>query len=547
VRVRAGAATGVAAGVAGGALVIAVVTVGARAVGLARQLTFTRAAGLTCLNSVYTTANTVPNIVFEVVAGGALAAAVVPAVAAAVQQGDRAATARTVSALLTWTVLLLVPVTLLGYALTGPIVRGLLGGGGSRCSGQLVLMVATGEQMLRVFLVQVPIYGVCVVLAGVLQAHRRFLAPALAPLVSSLVVIGAYATYAVLASGHRGSLTDLSSGERAVLAWGTTAGVVALALTQLPGALRLGLPIRPTLRFPDGVAARVGGLATAAVIVVAAQQASTAVVVRLANTRGTEGALGVWTVAWTVFLLPWAVLAVPLATSAFPRLSASHAVGDETGYATLTAGVARTALLVSAVAGGALAGAAPAVARVVALGVPGPPATGALADAIVAFAPGLLGYALVAHLTRALYARSGGRAATTAAVIGWLLVVIADLVLVPAVSADDVVTALGVGNSVGMTVAGGALLLAVRRSAGPASVAGIPRAIAVSVAVGALGFAVGRGVLAIIGSGESALGSLGLGTVAGLLALVLAAGAAWALARTDVDAFAGALRRGMGR
>jgi putative peptidoglycan lipid II flippase len=247
-----------------------------------------------------------------------------------------------------------------------------------------------------------------------------------------------------------------------------------------------------------------------------------------------------------VFLLPWAVLAVPLATSAFPRLSARHAAGDEAGFATLTAGVARTALLVSAVAGGALAGAAPAVARVVALGVPGPPATQALGDAIVAFVPGLLGYALVAHLTRVLYARSGGRAATVGAVLGWLVVVVADLLLVPAVSAGHVVTVLGVGNSLGMTVAGAALLVAVRRAAGPASVEGIPRAVAVSVAAGVLAFAAGRAVLALIGSGSSAAAALGLGTVAGLVALVIGAAVAWGLARADVDAATAALRRGVG-
>ncbi len=120
----------VSAGVAGGAVLISVITIAARATGILRQLTFTRTVGLTCLNSVYTTANTVPNIVFEVVAGGALSAAVVPAVAASVERGDRAATARTVSALLSWTFLLLVPVTLLGYLLTGPVIRALLGSGG---------------------------------------------------------------------------------------------------------------------------------------------------------------------------------------------------------------------------------------------------------------------------------------------------------------------------------------------------------------------------------------------------------------------------------
>ena len=56
--------------------------------------------------------------------------------------------------------------------------------------------------MIRVFAPQVPLYGIGIVLAGVLQAHRRFLAAALAPLLSSLVVIGAYLLYGALARGR---------------------------------------------------------------------------------------------------------------------------------------------------------------------------------------------------------------------------------------------------------------------------------------------------------------------------------------------------------
>jgi putative peptidoglycan lipid II flippase len=542
-----GVATGVTAGVAGGAVLIAGVTVAARFFGLLRQLTFTRSVGLTCLNSAYTTANTVPNIVFEVVAGGALAAAVVPAVARAVERGDREETGRTVSALLTWTLMVIIPVTVVGYLVIGPVIRALLGGGGVHCSSQIAVMVSTASDLLKVFLIQVPLYGLVVVLAGVLNAHRRFLAPALAPLVSSVVVIGAYLVYASMAQDHPGSLADLTSGELAVLAWGTTLGVAAMLLTQLPGALRLRLPLRPTLRFPVGVARQVGGLAAAAVAVVLAQQASTAVVVRLANSRGSEGALGVWTVAWTVFLLPWAVLAVPLATSAFPRLAAHHTAGEEGRFSALTADVARTTLLVSAVAGGVLAGVAPAVARVVALGVPGPPAVDTLTRAIVAFVPGLLGYALVAHFTRVLYARSGGKAATLGAVLGWVVVVVADLLLVANVATDQVVTALGAGNSIGMTVAGAALLVAVRRAAGPASTTGVGRAAVVAVLVGLIALLVGRGALVLTGPGDSIPSSLVWGSVAAVLALAAGAAAAWALARADVDRAVGALQRGVGR
>src|SRR4051812_50210280 len=105
----------VSAGVAGGAVLISVITIAARATGILRQLTFTRTVGLTCLNSVYTTANTVPNIVFEVVAGGALSPALGPPGAAAGERGDPAPTARTGSALLCWGVGLPVPGTPLGH------------------------------------------------------------------------------------------------------------------------------------------------------------------------------------------------------------------------------------------------------------------------------------------------------------------------------------------------------------------------------------------------------------------------------------------------
>jgi len=88
------------------ALTIAVITVAARVVGFLRILVFARTVGPSCLGDTYYTANTVPNILFDLVAGGALASIVVPVLAGPVDRGDRAAADRTSSALLTWSVLL---------------------------------------------------------------------------------------------------------------------------------------------------------------------------------------------------------------------------------------------------------------------------------------------------------------------------------------------------------------------------------------------------------------------------------------------------------
>ena len=61
--------------------------------------------------------------------------------------------------------------------------------------------------MLAVFAPQILLYGLAVVLYGILQAHRRFAAPALAPVISSLVVIGAYLAFVPLGEPHVNALS----------------------------------------------------------------------------------------------------------------------------------------------------------------------------------------------------------------------------------------------------------------------------------------------------------------------------------------------------
>src|SRR5262249_21648618 len=80
---------------------------------------------------------------------------------------------------------------------------------------------------------------------GILQAHRRFSAPALAPVVSSLVVIAAYIAFLPLGAGSQNRLATLPRSAELVLSVGTTAGVAALVLTALGPALRLRLRLRP--------------------------------------------------------------------------------------------------------------------------------------------------------------------------------------------------------------------------------------------------------------------------------------------------------------
>jgi peptidoglycan biosynthesis protein MviN/MurJ (putative lipid II flippase) len=483
-------------GIGRAAVLIGVITVLARLVGFGRQVVFAHSVGTTCLGAAYTTANMVPNIVYDIVLGGALSSVVVPVVAG--PAGRAAEQARQISsALLTWTVALLVPVSV-AVALAAHAIVGALLTGSSACPrGQLV---SVGTRMLVVFAPQVLLYGLAVVLYGILQSHRRFGPPALAPLLSSLVVVVAYAVFGVVGGAYVNRLHALPPAAEYLLSGGTTLGVLALVLTAVVPAWRLlfpgdGIRPRPTWRFPGGVGSRVRGLAIAGVLTLLAQDASVAVVIVLANRYGAPGALVLYGFAWAVFVVPFAVLAIPIATSAFPELSArsdppdmhdlspypAGALGalppgqSPDGDFDATAAASTRAVLVASWLGAAvLLGARVPVARV--FESHHAAAASALAVALAAFAPGLVGYGLSANLSRVLYAQGRNRASALAISAGWLLVVLADLLLVPAVRRARVVPALGLATSIGLTFAGVILLALVARYRGAASLAGVPRA-----------------------------------------------------------------------
>jgi putative peptidoglycan lipid II flippase len=467
----------------------------ARMIGFGRQVVFAHTVQASCLGTAYTTANMVPNIIYDIVMGGALTAVVVPVLAGPArasgvggQAADREQVRQTSATLLTWTVLLLVPVSVVIAVIARPLVSLLLGGtpGCPRAS-----MVALSTRMLVIFAPQILLYGLAVVLYGILQAHRKFTAPALAPVLSSLVVIGAYFWFGMIGNGYQDLARPVPVMAWVVLAVGTTAGVAMLVATPLIPVARLRLRLRPGLRFPAGIGPRVRGLAAAGVATLIAQDASVAVVIVLANSHGGSGALVLYSFAWAVFFVPYAVLAVPIATSAFPELSARSESFDATSAASTRAIMVASWLGVAGMAGTCIP-----LARVFQSHVGQAADARQLAIALAAFAPGLLGYGLTANLSRVLYADGRSRASALAVSGGWLLVIVADLLIVPFVPRSAVVPWLGAGTTIGLTASGVALLILVRRFRGPDALRGCPRAALAGLAGALAGAAAGLGVSA---------------------------------------------------
>lgn len=540
------------AGVAGAAAVITLLTLLTRVAGFLRWFALNAWVGPNAVGSAYQTANTVPNVLFEVAAGGALAGAVVPLLAAPIASRLRGDVDRIASALLGWALAVLVPVAALTWLAAPLLVRVLLASEAE--PGQTALAVT----LLRIFSVQIPLYGLGVVASGVLQAHRRFVAPALAPLLSSLVVMASYYLFARLTPDgvHPSGLSDAAV---AALGWGTTAGVLALSVPLLVPLHRAGVRLRPTLRFPAGVASRARSLAVAGAAGLVAQQLSVVVTVSLANSYGGPGALNVHTYANAVVLLPYAVLAIPLATAMFPRLAEHAATGRHDLVASRTAISTRAIVVVAAAGAAALAAAAGPVQQVFAAFARDGGVTG-MSGAIAAGALGVVGLGLMYHLARVLFSLERPRPAMLGTSAGWLAVaalawILAATTVPPGGDAEALLRALGLATSAGSLLGAAVLAAAVRRELGPSSLVGLFRTGTVALLGGAAGAAAGLGLVALLPTG-AVPGAVGVGLLAGgvaagvtLAAVVLGDRSTWHAVRSRgrvTDAAATARSEGEG-
>lgn len=508
-----GAKTGASLGAKAGQ--VGTFTLASRLLGFLRWVVQAATVGSGAMAGAYSSANQIPNVFYEVVVGGALAGTVVPLLAGAIAHGQREKVRETASGLLGLTLAVLVPLAVLMALFAEPLAQ-LLVTSDTRMGADKAAITYWGGShqlvvaFLRMFALQIPLYGLGVVLTGVLQAYNRFTWPALAPIFSSLVVMLTYGIY--------GALIDAGHYAQAVLTlgWGTTAGVAALSLPLLWPVHRLGLGLRARLRLPAGTFTQLRSLAGAGIAALIAQQISVLTVVAVARRYGSAGTIAIYQYTQAIYVLPYAVLAVPLATVVYPQLAArlaSKHVSRETKD--LIANSTALVTLAACVGAGALMLGAPVAQQVFGLIT----TVDYMGAALVAFAPGLVGYALIYQLTRVLYVLDAARSAALATCLGWLVVAGASWVFSVNAKGAAVLVYLGAASSAGMSLAGVALALVLARRVGA-------RALVPSLKIVALYLVVSVPALALaqLLDPTSALGIVGLLALALAVAGVIALG-----------------------
>ncbi|MDH7486777.1 MAG: murein biosynthesis integral membrane protein MurJ [Anaerolineae bacterium] len=356
-----------------------------RLLGLAREMIIGARFGTSAELDAYLAAFRLPDLIFQLVAGGALGSAFIPTFTAHLTRDDRAAAWRLASAVINLALLLLTLIALLAALFARPLVARVIAPGFSPAQQALT------AQLLRGLLVSTVIFGVSGIVMGILNAFQHFLAPALAPTIYNLGIIGG-AWFLAPRWGVHG------------LVAGVVAGAAGHLLVQLPALLRRRPHYVPTLGLSQADVREVGRLMGPRVLGLAAVQVNFLVNTILASGLA-EGSLAALNYAWLLMLLPQGVVAQGIATAAFPTFSALVAREERAEMRATFSATLRAILFLSIPASaGLFVLRLPLIRLLLERGAFGSASTAAVAYALAFYSWGLVAHAVVEITARAFYA-----------------------------------------------------------------------------------------------------------------------------------------------
>lgn len=510
--------------------IMAVGTLASRVTGFLRTAVLAAALGTKGLADAYNIANTIPNILYDLLLGGVLTSVVVPLLVRA-KKTDRDGGDAYEQRFFTLSVLGLAALTVTAVALA-PVLISMYAGSYSDEQRQLTVTFA------RFFLPQIFFYGVGAFAGAILNTRNRFGAPMWAPVINNVVVIIVGLLFVGVFTTGQVTPDNISAAQIQLLGIGTTVGIVLQTIALWPSLRAAGFRWRPRFDFRWAELAEVGRMGVWSLVYVIATQISFLVITNLTTEAGKKGELenisgGVgftpFNYAYMLFQLPYAIVAVSVITALLPRMSAHAAemrndlVRDDfsTGLRLSSAVVMPAAALLLALAGE------------VAMVIFAYRNTN-LADALViaqvlqAFAFALVPFSTYQLLLRVFYAMSDTR---TPALISMVTVsvniavaVLMFTVLPTRYIVVGVALALGVANAVGAVICWLVLRARLGRLDGRRVVSTYVRLAIAAVPAFAVAFGAHLTSLNLFGYQKvTALATLAVGTLVGGLAFVLTA------------------------
>jgi putative peptidoglycan lipid II flippase len=511
----------------GRAVWVSAATMASRVLGLVRDQLFAILVGANRFSDAFVVAFRIPNLLRDLFAEGALSSAFVPTFADARRNRGVDAAWRLANAVVGLVLAVVGALVVAGILLADHVVAAIAPG---------IAEPALATLLTRVMMPFLLLVSLAAVAMGMLNAHGRFSAPALAP---ALFNVGSIAVGLVLWAVGWPPAT-------AVVGWsaGTMLGGLLQLVVQLPALRALGYRLRPRLSRADladpGVR-RIGRLMGPAVIGLSATQVNILVNTWFASHE--VGANSWLQYAFRLMQLPLGVFGVAIATVAGAGVAQRAAAKDmEAVRQTLGSALRHVAFLNVPSAIGLAVLAEPIIGVIYEHGRFGPGDTLRTAQALVFYALGLYAYSGVKVLAPAFYALDDTRLPVAGSVLGMAANVALNAALFPVLGFRGVALGTSLAAAANFTV----LAVAWRRRHGGLREAGLPahlgRVLAACVPLALAAWGTWRGLDRLLPAG-------GLGRQLALGLLPVAAGAlaylaaARALAIRELDELVAALRR----
>lgn len=440
----------------------ATMTVGtslSRITGLLRLTLTLTALGLTVVSDAYNTANTTPNMLYELILGGILTSVLVPLFVERASRHDDMDEAA--SRLLSLVLVSLTTLTVLGMLLAPWIMRLYMSGVDDPV--RRAQSIELGTVFLRWFLPQMVFYGITAVATGLLTARRRFAPPMFAPILNNSAVIVTMLVF--IASGATVDDGQLTTGQTTLLGLGTTLGVVAMTAALWPAVRSTGFRFRFRTDWRHDTVRALVRLGRWVVLYVLVNQAAYVVIIIMGQRLG-EGVYTAYSQAFLFFSLPHAVIAVSIATALIPGMSERWQAGSPGGVAELfSRGLRDTWVVTLPAAAGLIALAGPIIRLFAEYGQIGAEQADLLAEALAAFAIGLPFFSAFQLLTKTFYATHDSRTPALVNLGAAVVNLTANLLLAFAVGLG--VRGLAFGHAASYAAGTAALLWLLRGRLGP--------------------------------------------------------------------------------
>ncbi len=387
-----------------------------RATGVLRVLALVYVLGISPLADAYNLANTIPNMVYDVVLGGVLGATFIPVFIQRLTSTSEREAWKSISAVVTLAVVLLAATTAIFLALAPLLIDAFTSLEHVQHTGSaqhLATQRHVATVLLRWFVPQVFLYGLLSIGGALLNVRRRFGAPMWVPIANNVVCIGVLLTFATVAPSPSLHSVSMSPGQLALLGAGTTAGVLVQFLLLLPslakakiGRLRWRWDLKdPAVR----TVARLGSWTFGFVVI---NQAALFFVIALAFSVGGSGPVSSYTYAYAFWQMPYAIVAVSVMSAVTPDLATHHSTEDEIAFIARFGSGLRSVLAMMIPASVALfLLAKPAIALLLGHGNTQPRQTAETGMALAELSLGLVGFSVFQYVVRALQAMHRTKAA----------------------------------------------------------------------------------------------------------------------------------------